>query len=56
MEVIGAINHLFNSPEAKWVFILGMDPQMVASSIDVAYEGMVRHLERRGNPMAQKNG
>ena len=54
--MIEAINQIFNSLDARCVFILGMDRQMVASSIEVAYGDMVRHLERRGNPLAREYG
>ena len=56
VEVIEAINQIFNSIDARCVFILGMDRQMVASSIEVAYEGMVEHLKERENPLAEEYG
>ena len=56
VEVIEAVNQIFNSLNARCVFILGMDRQVVAASIDVAYKDMVQYLKRQGIPLADEYG
>jgi len=56
VEVIDAINQIFSSLDARCVFILGMDRQIVASSIEAHYEEMLKHLERRNTPLAREYG
>lgn len=52
VDVVEAINQIFNSnPEAECAFVLGMDREVVAAGIEVAYEDMIARLppERRRN-------
>ncbi|MCH7736773.1 MAG: hypothetical protein IH872_05150 [Chloroflexi bacterium] len=56
VEVIEAINQIFNSVNAQCVFILGMDQQVVANSIEVAYLDLVEYLQRKNVPLADGYG
>ncbi len=57
VEVIEAINQIFFATQHKQcVFILGMDRQVVAASIDVAYKDIVQELRERGNPLGHTYG
>lgn len=56
VEAVEAINQLFAVEEAQTAFILGLDADMVAASIRVAYRDMVRELRRRGNPASDDYG
>jgi len=57
VEVVEAINQIFNSSEGRpCVFILGMDREVVAASIDVAYKEMVEQLRERKNPLWEDYG
>jgi len=52
VEVVDAINQIFNSAQdRKCLFILGMDREIVASSIEIAYAPTIERLsdERRRN-------
>ena len=56
VEMVEAINQIFNSSEGRpCVFILGMDRE-VAASIDVAYKEMVEQLRERKNPLWEDYG
>jgi hypothetical protein len=53
VEVVEAINQIFNISEGRrCVFILGMDRDIVAASIDVAYRDTISFLEARGSALA----
>jgi hypothetical protein len=60
VEVIEAVNQIFNSDErskgSRCVFVLGLDREMVASSIEAAYGSTVDRLEKAASPMAQDFG
>ncbi len=56
VEVIEAINQVFNSVNNRCVFILGMDREVVAGSIDVAYKEMVDYLAEKKSPLAEDYG
>ena len=57
VEVIEAINQIFNSAEGRrCVFFLGMDREVVAASIEVAYSDTVQHLRERNSARAEGYG
>jgi hypothetical protein len=56
VDVIESINQIFNSVDANCVFILGMDRQVVAHSIEVAYIDMVKYLSEQNVPLAKDYG
>jgi hypothetical protein len=59
IEVVEAINQIFNSTsegQRRCVFILGMDREVVAASIEVAHGETVAQLERRGSSIAEDYG
>jgi hypothetical protein len=60
VEVVEAINQIFNSDERsrahRCVFVLGLDREMVASSIEAAYGQTVDRLEKANSPMARDFG
>lgn len=63
MDTLEAVNLLFNgstladgASSGKSAFVLGMDVDMVAASVRVAYRPMVGELRRRGNPAASDYG
>lgn len=57
VEVIEAVNQIFNSSQdRRCVFFLGMDREVVATSIEVAYEDTVKHLKERGSALADGYG
>lgn len=56
-DAVEAINLLFNgAPGGRTVFMLGMDVDMVAASMRVAYEPMVAELTRRDSSAASDFG
>jgi KAP family P-loop domain len=57
IEVIEAINQIFNSAEGRrCVFFLGMDRDVVAASVEVAYSDTVEYLKARSSPLADAYG
>jgi hypothetical protein len=57
VEVVEAINQIFNSAEGRrCVFVLGMDRDVVAASIDVAYRDTLEFLTTRGNALGTNFG
>jgi hypothetical protein len=49
VEVVEAINQIFNcDAKRQCVFILGMDRELVAASIEVAYESTIKRLRNKG--------
>jgi hypothetical protein len=66
VEVVEAMNQIFNSDERRredettqghsCVFILGLDREVVATSIDVAYGDTVTRLQAAGSPLAADFG
>jgi hypothetical protein len=57
VEVVEAINQIFNSAEGTpTVFVLGMDREIVAASIEVAYRATVGHLRRTRSRLARNFG
>jgi len=49
VEVVEAINQIFNaSHDRPFVFVLGMDRELVAAALDVAYRDWARYVERAG--------
>ncbi|MAG37489.1 MAG: hypothetical protein CL878_14735 [Dehalococcoidia bacterium] len=57
VETVEAINLMFGGAgDTNTVFILGMDTDMVAASIRVAYRDMVEELDRRQNRAATDYG
>lgn len=49
VEVVEAINQIFNaSSDRPFVFVLGMDRELVAAALDVAYRDWARYVERAG--------
>ncbi|MFQ6030627.1 MAG: P-loop NTPase fold protein, partial [Dehalococcoidia bacterium] len=56
-DAVEAINLLFNgSPDTRSVFVLGMDVDMVAASMQVAYAHMVEELGKRDTLAASEFG
>lgn len=57
VEIVEAINQIFSSSEDhQCVFVLGMDREAVAASIEVFYDKTVNYLRQRGNPIADDFG
>jgi hypothetical protein len=57
VEVIEAVNQIFNSSQdRRCVFFLGMDREVVATSIEVAYEDTVKRLKEQGSALADGYG
>jgi hypothetical protein len=57
VEVVEAINQIFHSLDNRHcVFILGMDREVVAASIEVSYEKTITHLKLRHNPIGDDFG
>ena len=62
VEVVEAINQIFNSDERqrsrghRCVFVLGLDREMVAGSIEAAYGDTVDRLAKAGSPIAEDFG
>ena len=57
VEVVEAVNQIFNSVHnRRCVFILGMDVEIVASSVDVAYDALVKNLRDRQNELGSSFG
>lgn len=55
--VVEAINQIFNADQdSKCVFVLGMDRDMVVSSIDVAYQQTIDYLQSHGSLRAANFG
>jgi hypothetical protein len=57
VEVVGAMNQIFNSDERRakghrCVFVLGLDREMVATSIEAAYDATLSRLEGSDSPLA----
>ena len=62
VEVIEAINQIFHASSAssdeerQCVFIMGMDREIVANSIEVAYSKTIESLKADRNPLADEYG
>jgi hypothetical protein len=57
VEVIETINQIFNAEKGtSSVFFLGMDVDLVAASIEVAYKDTVERLEAKSSPLADDFG
>lgn len=57
VEVVEAMNQIFNAAEEhNCVFILGLDRDVVATNIDVAYGDTVAQLKSNGNALGDQFG
>lgn len=57
VEVVEAMNQIFNAAEDHHcVFILGLDRDVVATNINVAYSATVAQLKEDGNPLGEQFG
>jgi tetratricopeptide (TPR) repeat protein len=57
VEVVEAMNQIFNSTtDHRCVFILGLDRDVVATNINVAYADTVAQLKSDGNPLGATFG
>ncbi len=57
VEVVEAMNQIFNAAEDHHcVFILGLDRDIVATNISVAYGATVAQLKQDGNPLGEHFG
>jgi hypothetical protein len=57
IEVVEAINQIFNSSaDSRCVFFLGMDSEVVAASVDVAYSEMIDYLKTQDSALASGYG
>jgi hypothetical protein len=57
VEVVEAMNQIFNSDERHGcVFVLGLDREVVASNIDVAYKDTIAQLRLAGSRVAEDFG
>lgn len=57
VEVVEAMNQIFNAAEDhRCVFILGLDRDIIATNIKVAYKDTVGQLKSDGNPLGEQFG
>jgi hypothetical protein len=57
IDLVEAVNQVFNSsPGRRCVFVLGMDRDVIAASIDVAYGELVHRLSEGRQPLADTFG
>lgn len=57
VEVVEAMNQIFNAAEDhRCVFVLGLDQDVVATNISVAYGATVAQLTLDGNPLGKRFG
>jgi hypothetical protein len=57
VEVVEAMNQIFNSArDRRCVFVLGIDRDVVATNINVAYADTVAQLQRDSNPLGESFG
>lgn len=56
VELVEAMNQIFNAAEHRCVFVLGLDRDVVAANIDVAYSETVEHLRATDNPLGGRFG
>jgi len=57
VEVVEAMNQIFNATgDHRCVFVLGLDRDVVATNIDVAYSETVAQLREAGNALGQRFG
>lgn len=56
VEVVEAMNQIFNAAEHRCVFVLGLDRDVVATNIQVAYHETVEQLRAADNPLGERFG